>query len=230
MVGGMALILVAIFFVFRPRTPPPPPPPAEPVAEAPKAPPPPKTRTGSEVLADASTSGGQVMSYSMSGAATPIGMAMEIDAGQMVTTCHGFAAGGKIVVKVGAEVLPADLAITDEELDLCRLSVPGFTTPPLKLAAEEAKAGDAIFVVGVNAKGELAATEGKVTQLRATPQGPVLEISVPVAPNGSGGGVFNQYGQLVGIATTPHKFGPGINIALPAAWIAQMRSRTAASK
>ena len=233
MIGGMALILVALFFVFRPRAPAPPPaPPPEPVAEAPKPPPPPppKTRTASEVLADASTSGGQLMSYSMSGAATPLGMAMETEPGQVVTTCHGIPAGTKLVVKVGKEVLPADLAITDEELDLCRLAVAGFTTPPLKLAAEDAKAGDAVFVVGANAKGELAATEGKVNQVRATPRGPVLELSVPIAPTASGGGVFNQYGQLVGIATTPHAFGAGLNIALPVSWIAQMRSRAAAPK
>jgi S1-C subfamily serine protease len=231
MIGGMALILVALFFVFRPRAPAPPPAPA-PVVEAPKPPPPPppKTRSGSEVLADASTSGGQLMSYSMSGAAAPLGMAMEIEPGQVVTTCHGIPAGTKLVVKVGKEVLPADLAITDEELDLCRLSVAGFTTPPLKLAAEDAKAGDAVFVVGANAKGELAATEGKVNQVRATPRGPVLELSVPIAASASGGGVFNQYGQLVGIATTPHNFGAGLNIAIPVSWIAQMRSRAAAPK
>jgi serine protease Do len=231
MVGGMALVLVALFFVFRPRPAPPPPPPAEPVAEAPKpAPPPPRLRTGAEILADVATSGGQVMSYSMSGAASPLGMALEFEPGQMVTPCHGIPAGGKLVVKVGREMLPADLTITDETLDLCRLSVPGFGTPPLKLAAEDAKAGDKVFVIGMNAKGEMAAAEGQVNQLRATPNGPVLEVSVPIAATGSGGGVFNAQGQLVGIATTPHAHGPGVNIALPVSWIAQMRSRTAAPK
>jgi S1-C subfamily serine protease len=228
MVGGMALIFAVLFFVFRPRPVPSPPLPA-PVAEAPK-PAPPRLRTGPEILADASTSSGQVMSYSMSGAATPLGMASEIEAGQMVTTCHAIPAGGKLVVKIGKEIHAADLAITDEQLDLCRLSIPGLTTPPLKLAAEDAKAGDKVYVVGMNAKGELAATEGKVTQLRTSPQGPVLEVSVPIAPTGSGGGVFNEQGQLVGIATTPHTYGAGLNIALPVSWIASMRSRAAAPK
>jgi S1-C subfamily serine protease len=229
MVGGMALIFIVLFFVFRPRTPPPPPP--EPVAEAkPTPPPPPKLRSGAEVLADAATSSGQLMSYSMSGAATPLGMAVEVETGQMITTCHGIPAGGKLVVQVGKESLPADLAITDEELDLCRLSVAGFTTPPLKLASEDAKANDKVYVVGVNAKGEMAATEGKVNQVRATPAGPVLELSVPIAPTASGGGVFNERGQLVGVATTTHRLGTGLNIALPVSWIAEMRSRTSTTK
>jgi S1-C subfamily serine protease len=230
-VGGMALIFIVLFMVFRPRTPPPAPAP-EPVAEAPKpaAPPPPRLRTGSEILADAATSSGQVLSYSMSGQATPLGMAVEVEAGQMVTTCHGIPAGSKLVVKVGKDAMPADLAITDEDLDLCRLSIPGFTTPPLKLAAEDAKAGDKVFVVGMNANGEMAATEGKVNQLRPTAAGPVLDVSVPIAASASGGGVFNDRGQLVGIATTTHQAGAGINVALPVSWIAQMRSRAAAPK
>ena len=230
-VGGMALILIVLFMVFRPRTPPPPPTP-EPVAEAqkPAAPPPPRLRSSSEILADATTSSGQVLSYSMSGQATPLGMAVEVEVGQMVTTCHGIPAGSKLVVKVGKDAMPADLTITDEDLDLCRLSIPGFTTPPLKLATEDAKAGEKVVVVGMNANGEMAATEGKVNQLRPTPSGPVLDISVPIAASASGGGVFNDRGQLVGIATTAHQAGAGLNIALPVTWIAQMRSRAAAPK
>ena len=232
-VGGMALILVVLFMVFRPRTPPPAPtPPPEPVAETqkPAAPPPPRLRTGAEILADATTSSGQVLSYSMSGQATPLGMAVEVDVGQMITTCHGIPAGSKLVVKVGKDAMPADLTITDEDLDLCRLSIPGFTTPPLKLAPEDAKAGDKVYVVGMNATGEMAATEGKVNQLRATPAGQVLDISVPIAASASGGGVFNDRGQLVGIATTAHQAGAGLNVALPVSWLAQMRSRAAAPK
>lgn len=230
LVGGMAVIFAVLFLVFRPHPAPPPPPAPEPAAEAkPAPPPPPKLRSASEVTADASTSTGQVLSYSMSGTATPLGMAVEVETGQMVTTCHGIPAGSKLVVRVGKESMPADLTITDEALDLCRLSIPGFTTPPLKVATEDAKAGDKVYVVAVNDKGEMAATEGKVNQLRATPAGQVLELSVPVAANGSGGGVFNDKGQLVGITTTPHGFGAGLHIALPVSWLAEMRSRAKAS-
>ena len=231
MVGGVAVIFIVLFLAFRAKAPAPQPP-AESVAEAPKPapPPPPRLRTGTEIVTDASTSSGQLLSYSMSGTATPIGMALAIDQGQMVATCHGLPAGAKLVVKVGPQMHPADLTITDEELDLCRLTVAGFTTPPLKVAAEDAKAGDRIFAVGMNAKGELAATEGKVNQVRATPRGKVLEVSMPIAASGSGGGIFNEQGQLVGIATTPHSFGAGLNIALPVSWIAEMRSRATPAK
>ena len=231
MIGGVALVMVILFFAIRPKSPPPPPAP-EPSAEAPKPapPPPPKVRTAADIVADASTSGGQLLSYSMSGSGAPAGMALEVELGQMITTCHGIPAGAKLVVKVGPQLHAADLTITDEELDLCRLSVAGFATPPLKVATEEAKAGDRVFVVSANAKGEIAATEGKINQVRTTPRGRVLELSVPIAATASGGGVFNEFGQLVGIATAPHDYGAGLNVALPVSWIAQMRSRATPPK
>jgi len=227
MVGVMALVLVALF---RPRTPPTPAP--EPVAEAPKPapPPPPKMRSGAEVLFDFNTSGGQILSYSMSGTATHVGVALEVELGQMITTCHALPAGEKLVVKVAGQMQAAELTIVDEQLDLCRLLVPGFNTPPLKLATEDARAGDKIHAITMNAKGEFASTEGTITQVRATPLGKVLEVSTPIAANSSGAGIFNEYGKLVGIATAPHAFGAGLNIALPVSWIAQMRSRTTPPK
>lgn len=226
-IAGVVVLLIAIALLMRsPR--PPAPPPVEPVAEAPKPPPPPappKPKSAPEILADAVTSGGKVLSYEMSGRAVPVGLALATEPGMMVTTCHGLPAGSKLVVSVGNESLPADLAITDEDLDLCKLSVAGFTTRPLSLAAEDAKAGDRIYALGMNAKGELALTEGTVKQLLTGPAGKVLELSMPIAPAGSGGPVFNEFGRVVGIATTPHKFGPALNVALPISWVSQMRSR-----
>jgi serine protease Do len=225
---GLVVVIVAAYFVMRPAPAPKP----EAVAEAPKpAPPPaPKTREASEIIADVATSAGQLLSYSMSGSAEPIGMALGTELGTMVTTCHGIPAGGKLVVRVGKEQHPADLAITDETFDLCRLSLPGFTTPPLKVATDEPRAGDKIFEVAFNAKGELAATEGTIKALKSTPNGIVLEISTPIAGNASGAGIFDRYGKLVGIGTTPHAYGAGLQVALPAAWLGRMRSRAAPAK
>ncbi|MEO5694895.1 MAG: trypsin-like peptidase domain-containing protein [Usitatibacter sp.] len=223
MVGGVALIFMALFLVFRP----PAPAPAPPVVEAPVPPPPPKAKSDAEILLEASLKSGQLLSYSMSGAALPLGMALEVEQNLMITTCHGLPAGSKFVVKVGQQMHAAELVMVDEQLDLCKFLVPAFGTPPLRIATEDAKLGEKIFALGMNAKGEMAATEGTVKQIRTTPLGKVFEISVPIAPTASGGGIFNDQGQLVAVATTPHKYGAGLNIALPASWIAQMRSRSA---
>ena len=224
---GAAIAVAVLYVTLRPHEAPRAPAP-EPVAEAPKPapPPPPKERTAPEILGNATTSTGQLMVYSMSGAATPIGMATGVDTGTMVTTCHAIPAGGKLVVRVGKEQHPADLTITDEALDLCRLALPGFTTPPVGVAAEDPKAGDKVYTLGLDAKGGLAVSEGTVKAVRKARAGNLLEISTPVAASGSGAGVFDAYGKLVGIATAPHDQGANLHIAIPATAIAQMRSRT----
>lgn len=196
---------------------------AEPAKPAP--PPPPATKSGKEIIADASTSGGQVLSFSMSGQAIPIGLATSTEDGTMVTTCHGIPAGAKIVVRVQNQSYPADLLITDEQLDLCKLQVANFHTPPVKISADDAKANDRIFVVGVNKAGEFAVTEGTVKRALETTEGKLLELSMPVGEFSSGGGVFDAFGRLVGIATVQHR--SGVPIAYPAASISQMRSRPA---
>jgi serine protease Do len=227
---AVVVAAIAIFFVMRSHEAPKAPAP-EAEAPAPKAPPPPppRARTAAEIVAEVSAAGGPLLSYSMSGTAAPLGMALAIDPGAMVTTCHGIPASSTLVVRIGKEQHPADLTITDETLDLCRLSVAGFGKAPLRISGDEPKAGDKVFAVTTDAKGEIAAVEGTIKALRSVPAGTVLELSMPIPASGSGGGIFDTYGRLVGIATTPHPHGAG-HVALPASWIAKMRSRATAPK
>jgi S1-C subfamily serine protease len=222
---GAVVVLAILYFALRPgRLPDPEAKKPEPVAEAPK-PAPPKALAAADILKQASGSSGKLVSVEMSGRSVPVGIAVAIEPNAMITTCHGIQAGGKLVVVVGSETFAADLANTDETLDLCRLSVAGMNATPFTIATDEPRAGGKIIAVGMNAAGQLAATEGTIRKLVAAPNGKVLEISVPVAPTASGGGVFDQQGRLVGIATTPHTYGANLHVALPASWIAQIRSR-----
>lgn len=227
--AGAVVLLLVIFLGWRAtRDDTPAAPQAPAVAEAPKPalPPPPQLRSGPEILADASVRSGQLLAFTMSGAAKPVGVAITVGPGAMVTTCHGIPAGASLVVRLGAEQYPADLTVTDETLDVCRLSVAGLAAPAFRLAEGAAREGQKIFAIGMNAKGEMAATEGTVKRVAKTPAGDVLAISVPVSPTGSGGAVVDEFGKLLGIATTSPRFGPNLDIALPAAWISEARSRT----
>jgi hypothetical protein len=211
---------IALFFVFKPAEAPKPE--KIVVASKPAPPPPPKARSALEVLGSTATSIGRVLVYSMSGSATPIGLAVSTEPATMITTCHAIPVGGKLVVNVGKDQFPADLTITDEALDLCRLSVQGFSTPPLKLATEEPKAGDKFYMVSQDGKGELTAAEGTIKGMR----GAFVELSTPVPATGTGAGVFDQYGALVGIATAQHNQPASLHLAIPATALSQMRSRT----
>ena len=223
----VAVIIVAgLLLVLRKSEPPKPAP--EPVAATskPAPPPPPKARTATEVLGTAATSIGKVMVYSMSGSATPIGLGTSTESGSLVTTCHAIPAGGKVVAKVGKDQFAADMTITDEALDLCRLSLAGHTAPTLRVSTEEPKEGDKIYTIGLDAKGEITAAEGTIKSLRKGAGGTLLELSTPVATTATGGAVFDSYGALLGIATAPHDLGANVHVAIPATAIAQMRTRT----
>jgi S1-C subfamily serine protease len=165
------------------------------------------------------------MSYEMSGRAVPVGLAVAVEPGAMLTTCHGIAGNSQMVVRYGAESLSANLSATDEVLDLCKLAVTGMNARAIEIAADEAKAGDKIFVLGANAAGDFALTEGTVKGVRMASGVKVLELSVPIAASASGGAVFDVYGRLVGVATTPHRYGANVNAAISSAWISQMRTR-----
>jgi serine protease Do len=225
--AGVVALAAALYFTLNANKPAPPQEAAPPPKVVQVAPPPPPKPLGPEtILAGIISAAGPVMSYEMSGQAKPIGLAVAIDRGVFITTCHGIPAGSALVVRIGNESHSATLAMTDEPFDLCKLALTELRTGGLAPAADELKAGDKLYVLGANAKGDLALTEAKVKQLRPTPLGKVIEIDVPVAPGGSGGPVLDVFGRLVGIATTPHSFGIGLNIVLPAAWIYEMRSRT----
>ena len=221
---GLVVLLVVVALLMRPGKPET----AEKHTEAAPGtmvaqPPPPAKKGPLEIIAEASMSGGQVLSYSMSGQAIPIGLAISTDNGTMITTCHGLPAGAKIVVRVQGQSYPADLILTDEVLDLCRLQVASFTTPPVKVAKADAKAGDAIYAVGADQAGQIAATAGTVKRVLDTTEGKLLELSMPVGQFSSGGGVFNEAGELVGISMYQHR--SGLSIAYPASWIADMKTR-----
>ena len=229
-VAAVVVLLLVFLAVRSGHTPEAPKPAPVVVAPPPPPPPPPKPLGAEQILPAALLSVGRVMSYEMSGRAVPLGIALATESGTMITTCHGIPGGSQLVVRNGAESNSANLTVTDETLDLCKLAVTGLNTRALTVTPDDPRPGDKIFALGANAKGDFALTEGTVKSLIPTPHGKVLEISVPIATGGSGGAVLDTYGRLVGIATTPHNYGAGLQIALPASWIAEMRTRTAAVK
>jgi hypothetical protein len=223
--GAIAIVVIGAIFALSSKKAEAPKP--DVAAEAPvpaPPPPPPRERSAAEILVEALPSVGRVLAYEMSGNARPLGVAFAVDATTMVTTCEGVSANATLVVRIGAESRSATLAITDEVLDLCKLSISGATLKPLRIATDDPKASDRIYVIGANTKGELALTEGKVVKVQSTPEGPLLEVSMPIAAAGGGGAVFDSFGRVVAVAS--HRLGKGAPSAIPASSLGTLRSRS----
>lgn len=203
--AGLAVAAIALYFLLRPSGPP---------RAAPQ-----------EILAEVSGTVGRLQSLDVSGRATTVGMASAIEPGVMVTTCHGFRAGAQLVVRLETRSVGARVAIADGELDICRLAGEDVGTKPLRPGHETPKAGDKVYAVKADANGKLALDDGTVKQLLSTPRGNVIEVTMPIAPEQSGGPLLDAYGRFIGVTTAPHAYGAGRHVALPAAWIREARSR-----
>jgi len=202
--AGLVTFAAALFFTLHK----PPPPPPQGTA----------TRSPEEILATAAFSVGYVQAIDLSGRSTPAGLAVAIDEGVMVTTCHGLVPNTQLLVRLTGRTAGAHVVMVDEERDLCKLSVEGAGSRPLPLAGEAPRVGDPVYAITFGNDGQVA-RPATIKALPPTAQGNVIELSVAVPPSASGGPVVDTAGRLVGIMTAPHSFGAGRNVALPAAWL-----------
>jgi len=193
-------------------------PPAPPlVVEAPKPapPPPPVALTPAQLIAAVSPSVARLQSIDLSGNVLPLGLAVTTEPGLAVTPCHAIPANAQITASFGAEKGAGTLVITDEVLDLCKLSIAGAEPPALALSTQEPKAGDKVYVLSPDAPGSYALAEASVREKAKGAAGDAFQVTTRAA---NGAPVVDEHGHLLGIANGDH--------VLPAAYIAQARSRT----
>ncbi|MBL0143476.1 MAG: trypsin-like peptidase domain-containing protein [Betaproteobacteria bacterium] len=185
-------------------------------------------RNAEELFGELSRSTARITVHDVSGRAVGLGSGVVIGVGSVITNCHVATAGGSLTVKVGSEQFSASIEIADEEYDLCRLSVTGLTAPAVTIGtAESLKTGQKVFAIGAPQGLDLTISDGIVSGMRDLPQGRVIQTTAPISPGSSGGPLFDVYGRLVGIMTFQHRTGQNLNFAVPADWIANIRSRSA---
>jgi S1-C subfamily serine protease len=204
---GVAAVVaaIALYFVLRP-------------------PPPAKPGTPKEVLAAITDSLGYLENLDVGGRTTPVGLSVAIDETTLITTCHGIRAGAQLVVNNGAALVPARVTLADQDLDLCKVAIDS-GRKPAKLGGPEPTAGDTVYALGSTESGGLIFAAGTVVDLVATPKGKLVEITIPIPSQASGGPVLDPFGRVLAIATAPNPVGAGRHFAIPVGWIREMRSR-----
>lgn len=90
------------------------------------------------------------------------------------------------------------------------------------------KAGQQIAVIGSPKRLQNSITNGLVSQLRNVDDITLFQISAPISPSSSGSPVFNEAGEVVGIAISSleEQNVQNINFALPSNYLLQMMSET----
>jgi hypothetical protein len=94
--------------------------------------------------------------------------------------------------------------------------------PVLRLGDSSAvSAGDRVYAIG-NPLGvfDYSITDGLISQVRPLSQDlTILQISVAISQGSSGGPLFNQYGEVIGVTTAIITQGQAINLAVPANYL-----------
>ena len=166
------------------------------------------------------------------GEAISFGSGVIIAPGQVITNCHVIKDGKTFTIRQsnqkGNQPQPASLRYQDIDRDLCQLDVTGFKGLPATITISKLKTGQRVYAIGAPQGLELTISEGLISSLRDLDGAQYIQTTAAISPGSSGGGLFDENGQLIGITTFYFAEGQNLNFALPAAWIAELPKRAVA--
>ena len=180
-----------------------------------------------------------VLALDEGGKTTGQGSGVVVGEYEVVTNCHVLGKAADVAVRQAADWsvretyrMAASLLMRNDERDLCLLFVDELPAPPaaqaVRLGAAKAlSVGEEVYAVGAPAGLELSLSRGIVSQLRGAfgkRSAPLVQTDAAISPGSSGGGLFNQVGELVGLTTFKWR-GESLNFALPAEWIEELRAQ-----
>ena len=160
------------------------------------------------------------------GARVATGSGVVIGPGSVITNCHVALRGDSLEVKLGGVGYIATVEVSNEDRDLCLLSVSGLTAPAVSLGSvDSVRVGQRVYAVGAPQGLDLTISDGIVSALRESQGSKMIQTSAPVSPGSSGGGLFDTSGRMIGVVTFQTKVGQNLNFAVPADWVGEMRTR-----
>ena len=174
------------------------------------------------------------------GETTAQGSGVVVGVNEVVTNCHILDQAISLAVRQATNwsggkpyQMAASLLGHNQERDLCLLFVEELPLPPAaKVArlgtAKTLSVGEEVYAVGAPAGLELSLSQGIVSQLRGAADkqvAPLIQTDLALSPGSSGGGLFNQSGELVGITTFKIQ-GENLNFAIPVEWVAELRTQS----
>lgn len=155
------------------------------------------------------------------------GSGVAISENQVVTNFHVVRDGDDLRVKQGQGTWRAEVMQIDPAHDLCILSVPGLQGDAVSLRDSSTLAvGEPVYALGAPAGLELTFTDGIISGIRTEAQGRVIQTNAAISPGSSGGGLFDNQGQLVGITSFYLRGTQSLNFAVPAERIKSLQAQT----
>ncbi|WP_180863059.1 S1C family serine protease [Cupriavidus pauculus] len=161
---------------------------------------------------------------------TGVGSAVATGKDELTTNCHVLRNAKSVSVVHTGKTLPATLRHADPERDLCILVAPGINAPVVPIAPiSSIRVGQRVYAIGAPRGLELTLSDGLIASLHRNETGELtqIQISVPVSPGSSGGGLFDTDGRLIGVPYMTLREAQNVNFAIPSTWIAEVPARSA---
>ena len=115
------------------------------------------------------------------------------------------------------EIYPVEAIIDiDKERNLAIIKVGGIDAPALSLAdSDTVQIDDRVYIAG-NPRGlEVLFLDGVISAIRGDSTDKIFQMTAPISQGSSGGPVFNENGEVVGVSSVTLHDGQNLNFAIP---------------
>jgi len=162
------------------------------------------------------------------GGAARRGSAVAIGRDMLLTNCHVTRGASQIIVARDGYTWPAAVRTGNGELDLCILTAPlGGARAARFRDAASLGVGEQVYAAGYPIGQEISIRSGSVRALHRHENSNVIQVSAPFDFGASGGGLFDRYGNLVGVLTFKMLGGDDYYFAVPTEWISRVLAEAA---
>ena len=152
--------------------------------------------------------------------AVKVGSGVVTGPGQVATACHCTRGATTIEIEHGAIRSPAVAQVGSQYHDLCLLTARQVDAPAAPMrSSEDLNPGEIVIAVGFQGGEHAVEIRGSVAALYPYDDGHVIRTTAPFDFGSSGGGLFDQLGNLVGILAFKARNGDNLHFALPTEWL-----------
>jgi hypothetical protein len=143
--------------------------------------------------------------------------------GTIVTNLHVVRGETSVSVKLANGDIYDDVTVVDvdvrKDLVILKIKAFGLTTVPLG-NSDQVSVGDRVVLIGSPQGLDRTVSDGLISALRDTGLGlRLIQTDAAASPGSSGGGLFNDVGQLIGILSSKLSSGENLNFAIPVNYI-----------
>ena len=149
---------------------------------------------------------------------TSYGSAVAISPREAITNCHIVNQGKVIILTNGETSFTAEVSSADARSDRCFLKVLAGALEPVPGVRDfrSLAVGETVYTIGSPKGLDKTLGQGLLSGLRKVEDVEYVQITAPVSEGSSGGGVFDERGNLIGITTFTIRGSQNLNFAIAA--------------